>query len=245
MAYGSAKHKGAKIIMAEKNDNTLMKNASFLMIAALISKIIGMLYKSPLSATLGSQSFAMFQYAQNAYFILLMIASFSIPQAVSKIMAEKIAFKRYRDAQKVFHCSLLYAVVAGGAVALFCVFGASIMVPEKMAGARLALQMLAPTIFLSGILGVFRGYFQAYRNMMPTSLSQIIEQIFVAVFALLMSSTMISIHEGQTEAVVQRWAAAGATMGTGAGVFSALLFMLLVYFLNRKLIRRRIERDRV
>jgi len=52
--------------MAEKNDNTLMKNASFLMIAALISKIIGMLYKSPLSATLGSQSFAMFQYAQNA-----------------------------------------------------------------------------------------------------------------------------------------------------------------------------------
>ena len=231
--------------MAEKNDNTLMKNASFLMIAALISKIIGMLYKSPLSATLGSQSFAMFQYAQNAYFILLMIASFSIPQAVSKIMAEKIAFKRYRDAQKVFHCSLLYAVVAGGAVALFCVFGASIMVPEKMAGARLALQMLAPTIFLSGILGVFRGYFQAYRNMMPTSLSQIIEQIFVAVFALLMSSTMISVHEGQAEAVVQRWAAAGATMGTGAGVLSALLFMLLVYFINRKLIRRRIERDRV
>ncbi|MBP3902652.1 MAG: polysaccharide biosynthesis protein [Blautia sp.] len=231
--------------MAEKNDNTLMKNASFLMIAALISKIIGMLYKSPLSATLGSQSFAMFQYAQNAYFILLMIASFSIPQAVSKIMAEKIAFKRYRDAQKVFHCSLLYAVVAGGAVALFCVFGASVMVPEKMAGARLALQMLAPTIFLSGILGVFRGYFQAYRNMMPTSLSQIIEQIFVAVFALVMSSTMIRIHAGATESVVQRWAAAGATMGTGAGVLSALLFMLLVYFLNRKLIRRRIERDRV
>ena len=222
-----------------------MKNASFLMIAALISKIIGMLYKSPLSATLGSQSFAMFQYAQNAYFILLMIASFSIPQAVSKIMAEKIAFKRYRDAQKVFHCSLLYAVVAGGAVALFCVFGASIMVPEKMAGARLALQMLAPTIFLSGILGVFRGYFQAYRNMMPTSLSQIIEQIFVAVFALVMSSTMIRIHAGADEAVVQRWAAAGATMGTGAGVLSALLFMLLVYFLNRKLIRRRMERDRV
>ncbi len=230
--------------MAKNNSNTLMKNASFLMIAALISKIIGMLYKSPLSATLGSQSFAMFQYAQNAYFILLMIASFSIPQAVSKIMAEKIAFRRYRDAQKVFRCSLLYAAVAGGAVALFCVFGASLMVPEKMAGARLALQMLAPTIFLSGILGVFRGYFQAYRNMMPTSLSQIIEQIFVAVFALLMSSTMIRIHAGQAEAEVQRWAAAGATMGTGAGVTAALLFMLLVYFLNRKIIKKRIARDR-
>ena len=231
--------------MSKKNDNTLVKNASFLMIAALISKIIGMLYKSPLSTTLGSQSFALFQYAQNAYFILLMIASFSIPQAVSKIMAEKIAFKRYRDAQKVFYCALLYAVIAGGIVALFCLFGASVMVPDKMAGARLALQMLAPTIFLSGILGVFRGYFQAYRNMMPTSLSQIIEQIFVAVFALLMSSLMISSHSGKGEKIIESWGAAGATMGTGAGVLAALLFMIFVYGINRKVIRKKIRRDRV
>ena len=63
--------------MSKKNDNTLIQNASFLMVAALISKIIGMLYKSPLSTTLGNESFALFQYAQNAYFILLMIASFS------------------------------------------------------------------------------------------------------------------------------------------------------------------------
>ena len=231
--------------MSKKNDNTLVKNASFLMIAALISKIIGMLYKSPLSTTLGSQSFALFQYAQNAYFILLMIASFSIPQAVSKIMAEKIAFKRYRDAQKVFYCALLYAAIAGGIVALFCLFGASVMVPDKMAGARLALQMLAPTIFLSGILGVFRGYFQAYRNMMPTSLSQIIEQIFVAVFALLMSSLMISSHSGKGEKIIESWGAAGATMGTGAGVLAALLFMIFVYCINRKVIRKKIRRDRV
>ena len=231
--------------MSKKNDNTLVKNASFLMIAALISKIIGMLYKSPLSTTLGSQSFALFQYAQNAYFILLMIASFSIPQAVSKIMAEKIAFKRYRDAQKVFYCALLYAVIAGGIVALFCLFGASVMVPDKMAGARLALQMLAPTIFLSGILGVFRGYFQAYRHMMPTSLSQIIEQIFVAVFALLMSSLMISSHSGKGEKVIESWGAAGATMGTGVGVLAALLFMIFVYCINRKVIRKKIRRDRV
>ena len=109
--------------MGKKNDNTLVKNASFLMIAALISKIIGMLYKSPLSSTLGNSSMGLFNYAQNVYFILLMIASFSIPQAVSKIMAEKLAFKRYRDAQKVFHCALLYVVAMGGVVALFCFFG--------------------------------------------------------------------------------------------------------------------------
>ena len=64
--------------MGKKNSNTLVKNASFLMVAALISKIIGMIYKSPLSSLLGRESFACFQFAQNVYFILLMIASFSI-----------------------------------------------------------------------------------------------------------------------------------------------------------------------
>ena len=63
-----------------------------------------------------------------------------------------------------------------------------------------ALQILAPTIFLSGILGVFRGYFQAYRNMMPTSISQIIEQVFNAAVSLLAAwdSSMHSQMEQRT-----------------------------------------------
>ena len=231
--------------MGKKNSNTLVKNASFLMVAALISKIIGMIYKSPMSSLLGRESFACFQFAQNVYFILLMIASFSIPQAVSKIMSERIAFKRYRDAQRVFKGALLYAVIAGGIVALICVFGASILVPDSVANARLALQMLAPTVFISGILGVFRGYFQAYRNMMPTSISQIVEQIAVAVVALLMANFMVNHFAGAGEDTLQRWSAAGATIGTGAGVTAALLFMLFVYSVNRKTINRRIARDKV
>ena len=101
-----------------KKDNTLVKNASFLMVAALVSKIIGLIYKRPLSSMLGNEGFACFQFAQNIYFILLMIASFSIPQAVSKIMAERIAFGRYRDAQRVLRgdygwCSVVVLPVRG------------------------------------------------------------------------------------------------------------------------------------
>lgn len=229
----------------KENNNTLVKNATFLMVAALISKIIGMLYKSPLTTLIGRESFACFQFAQNAYFILLMIASFSIPQAVSKIMSERIAFKRYRDAQRVFKGALLYAVIAGGTAALICIFGASILVPDNMANARLALQMLAPTIFVSGILGVFRGYFQAYRNMLPTSISQILEQIAVATVALLASGFMVRHFANAGEDTLQRWSAAGATMGTGAGVCTAFLFMLFVYKVNHKTIAKKIKNDRV
>lgn len=229
----------------KENNNTLVKNATFLMVAALISKIIGMLYKSPLTTLIGRESFACFQFAQNAYFILLMIASFSIPQAVSKIMSERIAFKRYRDAQRVFKGALLYAVIAGGIAAFVCIFGASILVPDNMANARLALQMLAPTIFVSGILGVFRGYFQAYRNMLPTSISQILEQIAVATVALLASGFMVRHFANAGEDTLQRWSAAGATMGTGAGVCTAFLFMLFVYRVNHKTIAKKIKNDRV
>ena len=231
--------------MGKKKDNTLVKNASFLMVAALISKIIGLIYKSPLSNTMGKESFGCFQFAQNVYFILLMIASFSIPQAVSKIMAERLAFRRYRDAQRIFKGALLYAVVMGGAVAILCIVGAPVLVPDKMANARLALQFLAPTIFISGILGVFRGYFQAYRNMLPTSVSQIVEQIAVAVVALVMANVMVHHFAGADQDVLRSWSAAGATMGTGAGVTAALLFMLFVYKVNHKTIQRKIARDKV
>ena len=86
--------------MGQKNN--LVKNASFLMIAAMISKVIGLLYKSPLSSIVGNMGMGYISLAQNAYMILLMIASFSIPQAVSKLISERIALKDYKNAQKIF-----------------------------------------------------------------------------------------------------------------------------------------------
>ena len=155
------------------NKNNLVKNASFLMAAAMISKIIGLLYKSPLSAIIGNLGMGYMSLAQNAYMILLMIASFSIPQAVSKLISERIALRDYKNAQKMFHGALIYAAVIGGVVGLFCIVGGRLVIPSNQPDAVLALQILGPTIFFSGILGVLRGYFQAYRNMMPTSISPV------------------------------------------------------------------------
>src|SRR5699024_2690559 len=138
-----------------------------------------------------------------------------------------------KDAQRIFKGALLYAVIVGGAVAICCVVGAPLLIPESMANARLALQFLAPTIFLSGILGVLRGYFQAYRNMLLTSLSQIVEQIAVAVVALVMANFMVNYFADAETNVLRSWSAAGATMGTGAGVATALIFMVIVYSINR------------
>ena len=107
--------------------NNLVKNASFLMVAAMISKVIGLLYKSPLSSIVGNMGMGYISLAQNAYMILLMIASFSIPQAVSKLISERIALKDYKNAQKIFHGSLIYAAIVGGIVALVCLLGQDLL----------------------------------------------------------------------------------------------------------------------
>lgn len=229
--------------MSQKSN--LAKNASFLMIAAMISKVIGLLYKSPLSAIMGSVGMGYMSLAQNAYMILLMIASFSIPQAVSKLISERIELRDYRNAQKIFRGSMIYAVVVGGAAALFCFFGADLIIPSNQSNARLALQILAPTIFISGIVGVLRGYFQAYRNMMPTSISQILEQIFNAAASILAAWLLVKYFADETEESIGKWGAAGSTIGTTVGVVVALVFMIFVYGLNRKRINRRVVRDRM
>lgn len=152
-------------------------------------------------------------------------------------------FKRLQNAQKIFHGSLIYAAIVGGIVALVCLFGARFIIPSNQPNAVLALQILSPTIFLSGILGVYRGYFQAYRNMMPTSISQILEQIFNAAVSLIAAWMFIKYFADGTDGSVAKWGAAGSTVGTTAGVVIALLFMLLVYGVNRNAIKCRVRHD--
>ena len=81
--------------------------------------------------------------------------------------------------------------------------------------------------------------------MMPTSISQILEQIFNAAVSLIVAWMFIRYLADGSDGSVAKWGAAGSTVGTTAGVVIALLFMLMVYGVNRRAIRRRVDRDRV
>ncbi len=219
----------------------VIKQASFLMFAGLICRVIGLLYRSPLSEIIGETGAGYFTFANEWYSILLLISAYSIPSAVSKVMAERLAVKRYKDAQRVFYASILYAVVVAGITAVLCYFLAPVLL-KNTPGAVLALRVLAPTILLSALLGVMRGYFQAHNTMMPTSVSQIGEQIVHAIISVVAAYFLV--QSATTEAEVSELGAAGGTLGTGAGVLFALFFMLLVYLLNKKTIKKNLSRDK-
>lgn len=213
------------------------------MMATLISRVIGLLYRSPLNAILGNVGLGYYGYANNVYVILLLISSYSIPMAVSKVISERLALKQYRNAQKVFYGALLYAAAVGGAAALVAFFLGKYLLPTNQQEALLALRMLAPTIFLSAILGVMRGFFQAHSTMMPTSISQVLEQIANAIVSVGAAWLLIESF-GTDEKSRAIYGAAGGTLGTGAGVLVGLLFMCFVYYVNRKTLKRKIASDR-
>lgn len=229
--------------MSKEKGNALVRNASFLMMATLISRVIGLLYKSPLSTVVGNVGMGYYGYANNVYVILLLISSYSIPMAVSKVISERLALKQFRNAQKVFHGALIYAAVMGGIAALVALFLGKYLLPVNQQEALLALRMLAPTIFLSAILGVLRGFFQAHNTMVPTSMSQIIEQIANAIVSVGAAWLLIQSF-GVDDTSHAIYGAAGGALGTGAGVLVGLLFMLVVYGLNRKSILKKVEKDK-
>ena len=111
------------VVNNENNDN-LVKQASFLAIAGIVSRIIGLLYRSPLSSIIGDLGLGYYQSAYSFYTIVLLISSYSIPSAISKVIAQKLAAKEYRNAHRLFLGAMTYALVVGAAASLFLWFGA-------------------------------------------------------------------------------------------------------------------------
>ena len=240
-------------------DNSSRKNsfiiqAGILAAAGIISRIIGLLYRGPLHRVIGDLGLGYYQSAHNYYTIVLLISSYSIPSAISKVIAQKLALREYRSAHRVFKSALIYVLAVGGAASLLLFFGADFLCKMELLGENevSVLQAFAPTIFIYGILGVLRGYFQAHGSMVQTSVSQILEQIANAIVSvgaayLLIRGTMGTLEIPADEAgrvTRATYGAVGSALGAGAGVLTALLFMVGVYMLNRGTIDKRIQNDR-
>lgn len=224
----------------EKKSDGFIMQAGILAMAGIICRIIGILYRSPLAAIIGDEGNGYYGSAYNIYTIILLISSYSIPAAISKVIAGKLALKQYKNAQRIFYCAFIYVIVVGGVASLFAFFGARFLVEQK---AVMVLRIFSPTIFVSGLLGVLRGYFQAHKTMVQTSISQILEQILNAVISIMAAyllKQLVIDKDASTQAV---YGAMGSALGTGAGVLIALAFMVLMYGINKKEIRERIAKD--
>ena len=240
--------------MKEKEKKSNSKNylvqGSILAVASIIAKIIGMIYRFPLTNTLGNEGNSYYSTANEVYNIVLMISSFSLPLAVSKLVSERIHKGEYKNAHRVFLCAMRFALIAGGALALLTYVLAGVITKYVLSIelAVYALRVLAPAIFVFAIVGVFRGFFQGYSNMTPTAVSQVIEQIVNAIFTVVCANIMYSYgislaQENGNELLGPAWGAAGGTFGTVVSVTVAMLFMMFVYTVQKPVLKRQMHRD--
>ena len=203
---------------------------SILAMAGILVRIIGMLYRMPLNDIIGKQGNGYYTSAFNVYNILLILSSYSMPVAVSKMISTRMAKGQYRNCSRILKAALIYATIVGVAAALVLWFGADLFAELiKTPLSRFALKTLAPTVWIMAYLGVLRGYFQGTGSMVPTAISQILEQIVNAVVSVAAAGLLFNAGASMGEHRDYSYAlgAAGGTIGTGAGALTALVLALI------------------
>jgi stage V sporulation protein B len=219
-------------------------HGGILAVAGILVRIIGMLYRIPLVNIIGSEANGVYGRAFNVYNIMLVLSSYGLPMAVSKLVSGKFITRQYKSAAKIFRCSLVIAIITGGTAALILFFGADFI--ERtfypgVSGIAIPLKVLAPTIFLVAIMGVMRGFYQGQGTMIPTAVSQLVEQIVNAVVSIAAGYFLINAY--RESAKVDGYGAAGGTLGTAMGALTGLIFLVIIYLIYRPTFSRMMNKD--
>ena len=236
--------------MTEQRKNNFIIQGSILAIAGIVSRIIGMLFRIPMLSIIGEDGMGVYSTAYSVYNILLMISAYSLPQAVSKLISAKNAQKQYRNVRQIFWMSLFFGAFLGFIAAVVMTAGAEFFAGKvmKMPEAVYAIRSLAPTVFIMGVLGVMRGFFQGHGTMVPTAVSQILEQVLHVAISLLAGYALfqkgVAQDAGNGNYFASAYGAQGATYGVLAGAAAALLFLIFIYILFRKTFVTRIRKNR-
>ena len=230
------------IINEQKNTSTsgggnVLKGTVIIGVAGILVKILGAIFRIPLTNWVGSIGMSYYQVAYNIYnaFILMSIAGF--PVAISKLVSENIAKKQYGNAHKIYKVAVGLMAIIGGVSAGICFFGADYLATRfGNPSAALALRSISPALLFVPIVSSFRGFFQGRQNMSPTALSEIVEQLFRVITGFILARVFLSVGLPET--------AAGASFGATIGSIVALLFMVFVYYLHRGIIAKEIAGGR-
>ena len=228
---------------AVKKQNVL-NGAMILVVATALVKVIGAIYKIPLTGIIGSLGRGYFASAYNIYTPVYAISMAGLPVAVSAIVSKNVALGRYRDVKQVFKVTFplfLALGVIGTAVLLFLAepYAASVKSPMSI----YSIYCIAPCVLFCCVMSTYRGYYEGLNNMFPTAISQVLESLGKLVFGLSLSFVVIDYGAKQIEAtgsvfgievkteadaaIVYALAAAAAVFGVTLGTVAGTIYVML------------------
>ena len=203
---------------------SFLHGAALLAIATAVVKVIGAIYKLPLKYILEDDGFAYFSSAYEIYTLLLLIATAGLPVAMSRMISQASSLEDKAQMKKVYNTSrAIFLAIGAVSTALMMVFCRQLAASQEMPEASIAIFCLAPCAFLMGIISTYRGFFQGQGNMIPTSVSQVIEAIFKLGFGLLGAWLIITLG-GAVDL-----AAAGAILGVTVSCLVSAVYLFTVF----------------
>lgn len=241
--------------MATEKKQSVLNGAMMLMFAVLLVKVIGLLFKIPLTDMIGAAGRGYFNSAYEIYTPIFAISMAGLPVAVSRMVAENIALGNYREPRMIQKVSQRLFIIVGITGTLI-LLAAAYPYARYVANIRSlpAVLCVAPSIFFCCYMSTYRGYYEGLRNMTPTAISQVVEalgKLLVGLFlAKIVTQTGMSQYESgmvasgnisatvfgnevtslaEANSVITPWAAAGAVMGVTIGSVAAAVFLTIYY----------------
>ena len=209
--------------MSQSKKQNFLQGAALLAIATAVVKVIGALYKIPLKMVIGAQGFGYFSTAYQIYSVLLMISTAGFPIAMSRIISQASSLGNYNQVRKIFKTARgIFLGIGTVSTLLMVLFCRQLAAFQEQPDAWAAVLCLGPCALLMGFLSTYRGFFQGQGNMLPTSVSQVLEAICKLVIGL---AAAWVIKEMTAQIPL---AAGGAILGVtiGCGASAAYLFWL-------------------
>lgn len=204
-----------------------VQGAMILVVAGLITRGLGTIYRIFLSRYIGAEAIGLYQMAFPTLIMLITIVTAGMPVAVSKLVAEAEAKRDKRLVKKILRISIL--IVLSISIIVSVLFYLSIPFISKyfLTDSRVYFTLLAivPIIPIISVSSVLRGYFQGRQNMIPSATSTTIETIFRLIFGMLLSLMLLPYGP--------EYAAAGAMVGMAIGELVGFIVLLIHFILNK------------
>ena len=210
----------------ERKDG-FMKGVLVLMLSQVLIKLLGLISKIFLTNKegFGDIGNGIYGSGYQIYAMLLTISSIGVPNAIAKIISEKVALEDYKGAHRIFRISLVTFGLIGFVGTLILFFGANaISNMIEVTEAELSLKLLSPSITFVTIASVLRGYFNGLDKVSVTARSQSLEQVFKTVITI-SAVEIIGITSNLNTALM----AAGANLATTLSVILSFLYILMYY----------------
>ena len=171
--------KKLKNLISEKSkQNQFLTGAIVLAVAGIICRVLGVIFRIPLTNIVGNFGMGIYQMVFPLYALLLIVSSAGIPIAISKMVAREMTADNKSECKKIlFNALILLSVIGLVLSLLFIIFSSQIASLQGNKDVGIIYIAIAPSVFLVCIISALRGYFQGMQNMIPTAVSQIIEQL--------------------------------------------------------------------